>query len=239
MTVYRLPRENVFPPPEQADEDGLLAVGGDLSPERLLLAYASGVFPWPHRGLPMLWFSPDPRMVLFPQELKLSRSLRQSLRRGRYVIRLDTEFDAVVRGCRDAPRPGQQDTWITHPMRVAYGRLHELGFAHSVESWHGNELVGGLYGVSLGAAFFGESMFARETDASKLAFAVLVMQLESWGFHFVDAQVHTAHLQRFGARLIPRAEYLQRLQEALKAPTRKGPWRLDADAAPKPVAPAP
>ncbi|MCA8915003.1 MAG: leucyl/phenylalanyl-tRNA--protein transferase [Planctomycetes bacterium] len=224
MPVYQLPEEIAFPEPSEAEPDGLLAVGGDLSPERLLTAYSIGIFPWPHEGWPMLWFSPDPRMVLFPDELKLSRSLRQTIRKERFEIRLDTDFAGVIAACAKAKRPGQRGTWITKEMKKAYTELHELGFAHSAEAWLDGKLVGGAYGVSLGAAYFGESMFALEPDASKVAFATLVGRLKEWGFHFVDAQVHTAHLERFGARQIPREDYLRRLEEALKLPTRRGPW---------------
>jgi leucyl/phenylalanyl-tRNA--protein transferase len=224
MPVYQLPPEIAFPDPTHAEPDGLLAVGGDLSPERVLAAYASGIFPWPHEGWPLLWFSPDPRMVLFPDELKVSRSLRQTLRRARYDVRFDSAFARVIKECGRVPRPGQDGTWITSGMSRAYTRLHEAGFAHSVEAWHEGRLVGGLYGISLGGAFFGESMFALEPDASKVAFVTLVEQLKGWDFDFVDAQVHTQHLERFGARQIPRDEYLQRLSEALKKPTRRGGW---------------
>lgn len=225
MTVYRLPEELVFPSPDEADEDGLLAVGGDLTPERLLLAYSQGIFPWPHEGWPMLWFSPDPRMVLDVSELRVQRSLRQVIRKGRFEVRFDTAFAEVVAGCKAVPRPGQAGTWITNGMRKAYQRLHDLGFAHSAEAWLDGELVGGLYGVSLGRAFFGESMFAKQPDASKVAFVALVEQLKRWEFHFVDAQVHTPHLERFGAKLIPREQYLQKLQRALEYPARRGPWQ--------------
>jgi leucyl/phenylalanyl-tRNA--protein transferase len=227
MTIYRLPEEHVFPPPDEAEPDGLLAVGGDLTPERLLIAYSQGIFPWPHQGWPMLWFSPDPRMLLFPGELKLQRSLRQTIRKGRFEIRLDTAFAQVMAGCKSVPRPGQGGTWITNGMMKAYQRLHDLGFAHSAEAWQNGELVGGLYGVSLGSAFFGESMFAKVDDASKVAFATLVAQLMAWEFDFEDAQVHTPHLERFGARLVPRADYLTRLEAALKHPARRGPWKLE------------
>jgi len=224
MPVYQLPEEIAFPEPSEAEPDGLLAVGGDLSPERLLTAYSIGIFPWPHEGWPMLWFSPDPRMVLFPSELKLSRSLRQTIRKERFEIRLDTDFAGVIANCAKVKRPGQRGTWITKEMKKAYSDLHELGFAHSAEAWLDGKLVGGAYGVSLGAAYFGESMFALEPDASKVAFATLVGRLTDWGFQFIDAQVHTAHLERFGARQIPRDEYLRRLEEALTVPTRRGPW---------------
>jgi leucyl/phenylalanyl-tRNA---protein transferase len=224
MPIYRLPKEFAFPPATEADEDGMLAIGGDLKPERLLLAYSQGIFPWPHEGFPMLWFSPDPRMVLPIHELKVPRSLRQTMRKGVYEVRFDTAFQEVMRGCARAKRNGQRGTWITSEMADAYTRLHELGFAHSVESWVGDELAGGLYGVSLGGAFFGESMFAKQPDASKAAFVTLVNRLAEWDFDFVDAQVYTHHLERFGAREIPRDEYMAWLAETLEKPTRKGPW---------------
>jgi leucyl/phenylalanyl-tRNA--protein transferase len=200
VPVYRLSDAMVFPPPEEADASGLVAVGGDLSPERLLLAYSMGIFPWPLVEKPLLWFSPDPRMVLRPRELVVSRSLRKTLRRGDFEVRLDTAFERVIARCAEIPRRGEAGTWITRDMACAYARLHELGFAHSAEAWQDGELVGGLYGVSLGAAFFGESMFADRPDASKVAFASLVQQLEAWRFELIDCQVHTEHLARFGAR---------------------------------------
>lgn len=229
MPVFQLDERLVFPPPELADPDGLLAVGGDLRPERLLLAYSSGIFPWPTEGFPLLWHSPDPRYVLLATELHVPRSLNKKIRKGAFRCTLDTAFRRVVERCADKPRPGQQGTWITPEMVDAYARLHELGFAHSSEAWEGEELVGGLYGVSLGAAFFGESMFADRSDASKVAFVCLVRQLRRWGIELVDAQVHTAHLERFGARHWPRARYLEALAEALTVPTRRGPWRFEAD----------
>jgi leucyl/phenylalanyl-tRNA---protein transferase len=225
MPVFELPQEIAFPDPELAEDDGLLAVGGDLAPARLLAAYSIGIFPWPHEGWPLLWFSPDPRMVLYPTELKVSRSLRQSIRKGLYEVRYDTDFEGVMRGCGRARRRGQKGTWITEEMVRAYSELHQLGFAHSVEAWHEGELAGGLYGLSLGGAFFGESMFARRGDASKVAFVHLVERLKGWDFAFVDAQVHTPHLERFGAREVPRHVYLRQLHEALEMPTRKGTWR--------------
>lgn len=227
MPVYRLPDEIAFPDPSEAEADGLLAVGGDLTPERVLTGYAMGIFPWPHEGWPLMWFSPDPRMVLFPDELKLQRSLRQTIRKEPFEITFDTDFARVIDACKDIPRAGQEGTWITPDMLKSYTRLFELGFAHSVEAWHDGELVGGLYGVSLGAGFFGESMFALEDDASKVAFAAFVHQLKLWGFQFIDAQVHTHHLERFGARMIPRDEYLLALAEALATPTRRGPWKCE------------
>jgi leucyl/phenylalanyl-tRNA--protein transferase len=227
MPVYQLPAEVAFPDPSEAEPDGLLAVGGDLAPERVLAAYALGIFPWPHEGWPLLWFSPDPRMVLFPPELKLQRSLRQAIRKERFELTLDSDFAGVIEGCRETPRPGQEGTWISDDIIAAYTHLHELGFAHSVEARLDGKLVGGLYGISLGTAFFGESMFALEPDASKVAFAAFVTQLRAWEFGFIDAQVHTAHLERFGARMIPRDDYLQHLQTALETPTRRGPWQFE------------
>jgi leucyl/phenylalanyl-tRNA--protein transferase len=218
-----------FPPVEFASPEGLLAVGGDLSAERLLEAYRRGIFPWYNDGQPILWWSPDPRMVLFPAELKVSRSLRKRLRRADYSVRCDTCFRAVMEGCA-APRRGQAPgTWITAEMIEAYLRLHELGYAHSVECWRGEELLGGLYGVALGGAFFGESMFSRAPDASKVALVHLVRQLERWGFRFIDCQVSSAHLASLGAVEIRRNAFLALLEEALRLPDRRGPWRLDAD----------
>ena len=225
--IWRLDERLLFPPPAEAEPDGLLAVGGDLRPERLLLAYASGIFPW--QGDPPLWFSPDPRTVLVPGELRVSRSLRRSLARGAYSLRLDTDFAAVIRGCAEVARPGQEGTWIGPEMIEAYTELHRLGFAHSVEAWEGNRLAGGLYGVSLGGAFFGESMFTLRPDASKVAFAALVRQLEAWGFAFVDCQVPSPHLARLGAANWPRARFLRSLEAALRRPTRRGRWRFAGD----------
>jgi leucyl/phenylalanyl-tRNA---protein transferase len=228
MPVFQLDQRIVFPDPRLADDDGLLAIGGDLCPPRLLLAYASGIFPWPSKGLPLLWHSPDPRFVLLSEELHVPRSLGKVLRRERFHCTLDRAFERVTQACAERQRPGQKGTWITDPMREAYNELHRLGFAHSVEVWQGEELVGGLYGVSLGAAFFGESMFALVADASKVGFVRLVSQLKQWGVKLVDAQVHTAHLERFGARYWSRDDYLNGLKEALEHPTRRGQWCFDA-----------
>jgi leucyl/phenylalanyl-tRNA---protein transferase len=229
MPVFQLDERLVFPPPELADPDGLLAVGGDLRPERLLLAYSSGIFPWPTEGFPLLWHSPDPRFVLRPSELHVPRSLRKIIRKGRYRCTLDTAFAKVMAACADKSRPGQNGTWITTEIIDGYVRLHELGFAHAVEVWEEDTLVGGLYGVSLGAAFFGESMFAERPDASKVGFVTLVEQLGRWGVELVDAQVHTAHLERFGARHWTRGHYLEALHEALESPTRHGAWSFDEE----------
>jgi leucyl/phenylalanyl-tRNA--protein transferase len=225
--VVRLGRRLAFPPAEEAHESGLLAVGGDLGAERLLLAYASGIFPWYEAGGPILWHSPDPRFALRPGELHVPRSLAKSLRKPRFEIRLDTAFARVIRACAGARGPGRTGTWITPEMIEAYEALHALGFAHSAEAWQEGELVGGLYGVSLGAAFFGESMFALRADASKAAFVTLVRQLERWSFRLIDCQVETDHLVRFGATGWPRAQFLAELERALAAPTRRGTWSLD------------
>jgi leucyl/phenylalanyl-tRNA--protein transferase len=224
VPVYELSDEAIFPRPEEAEESGLLAVGGDLRPERLLLAYSMGIFPWYSQGQPILWFSPDPRMVLQPEHLHVSKSLRKQIASGRYEVRFDTAFARVVRACAEVPRPDQEGTWITWEMEQAYIKLQELGFAHSVEAWEGETLVGGLYGVSLGDCFFGESMFSLRADASKVAFVTLANQLASWGIELIDCQVHTDHLERFGAEEWPRAKFLRVLQDALQGPTRRGNW---------------
>jgi len=224
--IFRLQREPFFPDPEMSEPDGLLAVGGDLSVERLVAAYAAGIFPWYSEDMPILWWSPDPRLVLFPEEIHLSRRLRRTMRSGRYAVRADTAFEHVIRRCSAKPRPGQDGTWITPDMIEAYVRLHRRGLAHSIEAWEGNELAGGLYGVSLGAAFFGESMYTDRPDASKVAFATLVEWLALRRFDLVDCQVATAYLQGFGARDVPRREFLGRLARALERPTLAGKWDL-------------
>lgn len=228
MPVFRLDDRLVFPPVHLA-EDGLLALGGDLRPERLLLGYTQGIFPWYAENLPILWHSPDPRMVMMTRDLIVQRSLRKAIKRQPYVLTIDRAFRDVLHGCAESPRPGQTGTWLIPEMIEAYTKLHELGFAHSFEAWKDGELVGGLYGVSLGAAFFGESMFARASDASKIAFVASVRQLETWGITLIDCQVHTDHLERFGAYEISRDEYLQRLARALDEPTRRGMWAFDID----------
>lgn len=219
-----------FPPVTRAlrEPNGLLAAGADLSVARLTDAYRRGIFPWYGAGQPLLWWSPNPRMVLFPPELRLSRSLRKRLRRRDYVIRCDSAFGAAVRACA-APRAGQSGTWITEEMIAAYGALHCQGLAHSVETWIDGELVGGLYGVALGRMFYGESMFARATDASKIALAHLVKQLARWNFGMIDCQMQTAHLASFGAREIPRAEFTRSLRELVNYPQSPAEWRFDDD----------
>lgn len=225
MPIYLLGDDpNLFPPPERADRTGLLAVGGDLSPERLLAAYSRGIFPWYNEGQPLLWHSPNPRFVLEPAKLHVGRSLRKTLKAGVYDIRWDTAFADVIAACARVPRPGQDGTWITDEMQRAYVTLHELGYAHSVEAWAGGELKGGFYGVSLGAAFFGESMFAHAPDASKVAFVTAVERFQAWGFHFIDCQVETEHLARFGAGPWPRKHFLEALARSQREPTRRGRW---------------
>ncbi len=224
MPIFMLTDELIFPPPELSEEDGLLAVGGDLSESRLLLAYSMGIFPWYSEGSPILWWSPDPRLVLLPDELKISRSLRQTIKKGDFKVTMDRAFNSVIRNCADVHLHKDRGTWITDDMIKAYARLYRLGYAHSVESWCDEDLAGGLYGVSLGAAFFGESMFTKKTNASKVAFAALVRQLKQWGFTLIDCQVTTGHLINLGAREISRSKFLKMLGTALKAPTRKGKW---------------
>ncbi len=231
MPIFQLDERIAFPPAHLADPDGLIAVGGDLRPERLVLAYASGIFPWPAEGYPLLWHSPDPRYVLPVDALHVSRSLKRSIKLRGYRVTLDRDFAAVIRACAKVKRHGQNGTWITPDMVSAYRELHELGFAHSVEVWDKDERApcGGLYGVSLGGAFFGESMFAKKPDASKVGFVRLVEQLARWGIRLVDAQVHTPHLERFGAAPWPRARYLAELKRLLELPTRRGAWSFDAN----------
>jgi leucyl/phenylalanyl-tRNA---protein transferase len=215
MPVFRLTEDLVFPRPELARADGLLAVGGDLSSERILLAYSLGIFPWYSECSPILWWSPDPRLVLFPDELKVSRSLRQAIKKGTFEITIDSAFEEVIRNCSGICREGQQGTWITEEMIEAYIRLYHAGYAHSVETRHNGELVGGLYGIAMGRAFFGESMFAKMSNASKIALVELIEHLNPLGFEFVDCQITTEHLKSLGARELPRSEFLRILKKAL------------------------
>ena len=227
MPIFPLTDSLQFPSPDSAEDNGLVAYGGDLSPHRLLAAYAQGLFPWPHgKELPLLWFSPDPRTVLVPGDLHVSRSLTKTLRQGQFTVRLDTAFDRVVRACATTRRVGQEGTWITPPMRHAYGVLHQLGFAHSAEAWLADRLVGGVYGVSIGAAFFAESMFTHVSNAAKVAFVHLVRQLAAWGFHFVDCQMYSDHVKHFGAVPWRRPYFLNALSGAMRQSTRRGRWTL-------------
>ncbi len=219
-----------FPSVERAlrSPNGLLAMGGDLTPTRLLDAYRHGIFPWFSEDDPILWWSPDPRMVLFPAEFRISRSLRRTLRAGNFEVRADTAFEQVMRACA-APRNGQPGTWIHEEMIAAYTELHQMGYAHSVETWIDGELAGGLYGMSIGRMFYGESMFSRRTDASKIALAHLSAQLVRWNFGMIDCQMNTAHLASLGAREIPRKEFVETLQELVKYANRGSPWELEHD----------
>ena len=227
MPIFRLVDDMVFPPPDYADPSGLIAVGGDLSSERLLEAYRVGIFPWYSEDQPILWWSPDPRFVLELDQFKISRSLGKTLRRRVFHVSFDRVFDDVIAACAAVPREGQSGTWITPEMQEAYIKLHGLGFAHSAEAWFEGKLVGGLYGVSLGKAFFGESMFHRKPDASKVALAILVEKLKTWGFHFIDSQMATEHMNRLGAAEIPRRIFLKRLQSALRHSTKRGKWHVE------------
>lgn len=224
MPIFALNNEIVFPPVQLAEESGVLAVGGDLSPERLIEAYRCGIFPWYTDGDPIIWWSPNPRFVLFPAELYVSKTMRQVLRRSVFTITCDGDFRGVIQGCRE-PRKKERGTWITDEMLEGYVRLHEMGIAHSIEAWQGNELAGGLYGLSLGRCFFGESMFTRTDNASKAAFITLVRKLASLDFIIVDCQVYTAHLESLGARHIDREEYLEILSEGLRHETLQGSWK--------------
>lgn len=210
MPVFILGEAPLFPPPYLSEKNGLLAVGGDLRPQRLIVAYRMGIFPWYNEGEPILWWSPDPRFVLFPEEVKVSRSMRQILKKGLFRVTFDTDFAAVIEGCRK-PRGDRVGTWIDGAMSEAFCALHALGIAHSVEVWREGELVGGLYGVALGRCFFGESMFTRESNASKVALIRLCQRLREEGFVVIDCQVYTAHLESMGARMIPRRIFLEML----------------------------
>jgi leucyl/phenylalanyl-tRNA---protein transferase len=226
VPVYELGRALVFPAPAGA-VDGLLAVGGDLSPERLLLAYRSGIFPWYGEELPILWHSPDPRCVLPVDRVHAGRTLRRAISKKIYEVRFDTAFESVIRACQRMPRAGQDGTWITEEMLDAYVQLHRLGYAHSVEAWQAGELAGGLYGVSVGRVFFGESMFALRPDASKVALLALAARIAKWGFRIIDSQVPTPQTLALGAEEWPRDVFLKVLAEDVAFPTRRGSWAPD------------
>ena len=224
MPVYLLSDEPYFPDPNLAREDGLLAIEGDLNPERLIQAYAAGIFPWYVDGEPILWWSPDPRMVLFPKDFKRHKNLRRTVNKGLFEVTFDTAFREVIKQCALTRQTDELGTWITKEMLEAYVALHEMGLAHSTEVWQGEKLVGGLYGVSLGGTFFGESMFHKVTDASKVALWHLVDKLLSWNFDMIDAQQETPHLASLGAVAIERKKFLHLLSKSLDKPTRQGRW---------------
>jgi len=228
MTIFLLDRKTVeFPPPRLADPTGLLAVGGDLTVGRLVNAYSSGIFPWFSEGEPLLWWSPDPRLVLYPAALKISKSLRRAINRRLFNIRFDTAFREVITTCATVKRKGDEGTWITGDMIEAYCALHDVGLAHSVEAWAGGELAGGLYGVAIGQCFSGESMFTEISNAAKIALVYLVKFLESNHFKLIDCQMTTPNLVRFGAEEIPRRRFLSELKSAIVEPTVKGPWLFE------------
>lgn len=224
MAVYQLSDDLVFPDPRRANPDGLLAIGGDLSVPRLLLAYRLGIFPWYEDGYPILWWSPPRRCLVDPTAFHVSRSLNRLLRQGRFTVTFDQAFSEVMRACAETRIAEGKGTWITEDMIDAYVILHETGFAHSTEAWYEGQLAGGIYGVSLGSAFFGESMFKRVTNASKIAFASLAQRLSDWHFTMIDCQITNPHLQSLGSYEISRAEFLRRLAHALTFPTRVGKW---------------
>ena len=226
MPIFQLPDEIIFPDVSYSEADGLLAVGGDLSIERLISAYSSGIFPWFSEKEPILWWSPDPRLVLFPDRFRISHTLQQKIKKNVYEVRWDSDFLEVLEQCASGERTINEGTWLTQEMKDAYYKLHKAGYAHSVEAYHEGKLVGGLYGVSLGNAFFGESMFYLMTDASKVALFYLVEKAKELEFFFIDSQVETKHMIRLGAELIPREKYLRLLKEALSHPTKKGKWKL-------------
>lgn len=227
MAVYQLGKRIAFPDPSNAETDGLLAVGGDLCEQRILAAYSLGIFPWFSEGEPILWWSPDPRMILLPNEFHVSKRLARLNRKGRFRVTLDTAFEEVIAQCSRTTRRGQDGTWITQEMTRAYLALHRSGYAHSVECWEEDDLVGGLYGISLGAGFFGESMFTHVPNASKVALSALVERLVRWGFSLIDCQMPTEHLASLGAKEVPRQVFLGLLAESLKAPTRIGNWAFE------------
>ena len=226
MPIYQLPKEPLFPHPSEAVADGLLAVGGDLSPQRLVAAYASGIFPWYGDDDPILWWSPDPRLVLYPEKFKVSKSLQHKIKQKTFDIRVDFAFEEVINSCKRVPRKEQDGTWITGEMKEAYIKMHELGLAHSIEVWEENKLVGGLYGLSLGKIFFGESMFHKRTDASKIAFYYLSRMAIKWQFSIIDCQVSNPHLLSLGAEEISRDLFLDILSESENTPTRQGRWNF-------------
>lgn len=226
MPVYQLTDKLIFPPPELAEKNGLLAIGGDLSPERLLLAYSRGIFPWFSEGDPILWWATTPRLVIFPDEFKIPNRLSRMVRQQKFTVTADTSFAQVIHACATIGDRRQKGTWITADMIEAYCRLHDMGFAHSVECWLNEKLAGGIYGISLGGTFFGESMFSREPNSSKVALVALVSKLKAWDFDLIDCQMKTKHLLQFGAREIPGQEFQKLLAKSLSRLTQEGRWQL-------------
>jgi leucyl/phenylalanyl-tRNA--protein transferase len=226
MPVFLLSENIAFPPPHFASKEGLLAIGGDLSRERLLLAYRMGIFPWYAEGEPILWWSPDPRLILYPDDLHISRTLTKVLKKNIFQITMDQAFEQVIGACAEIRLRKKEGTWIVDEMVDAYCDLHRAGFAHSVEVWQEGQLAGGLYGVSLGRSFFGESMFTRASNASNVALVTLVRHLKALSFELIDCQVTTTHLMRMGAREIPRSQFLKQLRKSMTAPTVKGRWHF-------------
>ena len=229
MPVYLLSENLIFPSPQLAPQEGLLAVGGDLSQERLLLAYRMGIFPWYSKDEPIMWWSPDPRLVLYPSELKVSKSLKKTIKKRLFQVTVDQAFESVIKACAQSRTRMQEGTWIVNDMIAAYCNLHESGLAHSVETWQAGKLTGGLYGVSLGKCFFGESMFTRTSNASKVAFVALVELLKTLNFYLIDCQVTTVHLLSFGAREIPRTRFLKELEKSLESTTIKNKWSFSTN----------
>ncbi len=228
MPVFLLSDHNfAFPDPRHADPSGVVAVGGDFHPDRLIAAYSQGIFPWPCEGYPLLWHSPPQRFVLRPADVRINRSLAKAMRKRPYEIRLDTAFSQVIQRCQQTPRPGQDGTWLTDDLRASFTELHRRGWAHCAEAWQDGKLVGGLYGMAIGGLFCGESMFARAENASKIALVTLCHQLARWQFRLLDAQVETPHLAALGARMMPRAQFLTEVAQAAAMPIPPGPWRLD------------
>lgn len=226
MPIFRLSDRMSFPPPHFAAHNGLLAIGGDLSETRLLLAYRMGIFPWFSPDDPILWWSPDPRLVLYPEEIRVTKRLKRTINNGRFFVTSDTAFERVIEECARIRLENGEDTWLVDDMIGAYARLHGKGYAHSVEAWQEGELVGGLYGISLGGSFFGESMFSRVSDASKIALVALCQHLSASGFDLIDCQVATSHLKRLGAREISRKRFLKQLEASMDRPTEKGRWAV-------------
>jgi leucyl/phenylalanyl-tRNA--protein transferase len=225
MPIFQLSDKPIFPPAELAEENGLLAIGGDLSPKRLLLAYRSGIFPWYSEGEPILWWSPSPRLVIFPAELKIPKRLARLIRQGVFSVTMDMAFKQLITACASSDKRVEKGTWITDDMIEAYCLLHDLGYAHSVECWFDDKLAGGLYGISLGSVFFGESMFSDQPNSSKVGLVYLIKKLQEWNFKLIDCQMKTEHLMQFGAREIPGNEFQKLLTENIAGLDQKGKWR--------------